>query len=227
MDSLLDVTGLRLENDRNQNKDPVRNWALDISSFRVDRSDRVFVIADNHHGKSALKDALSTILSSGATRGANMKLTQPGRREVLYVEWFWRAPRVVFREQGGSRADVESLRALELNSWVLNYADDPENGPDVIETAHERNLTLLIGSAPGLPEKRLQNTLGRFLQKGVGRILWLYNGSVFWEGSVEMFVAVTENLCARYDLLRRNPAYCSAGKDLVGATREAVRIAGS
>lgn len=223
MDILLEATGLRMENDRSKFKDPFRQWALDVHRFQVARADRVFVLADNHHGKSALHDAIHTMLNAGVLRGTNLRFNQPGRPQALHIDWFWRDSRTSFRKQGGSESEVSDFREKALSDWVISYADDPEHGPDIIDAADEKSATLLIASDPGLPQKRLHQTLGRFLQKRSGSILWLFNGTVFWEGRVDDFTLEVETLCDRYARLTADPGYRSARNDFVGAIREAAR----
>ena len=86
------------------------------------RADRVFVLADNHHGKSALHDATRTMLSAGVLRGTNLRFAQAGRPQGLSVDWFWRDSRTSFREQGGAETEVADFRQVTLSDWVINYA---------------------------------------------------------------------------------------------------------
>ena len=70
------------------------------------------------------------------------------------------------------------------------YSDDPmrphsdhPTGSDIIDIALERHHTLLIGTDPD----RLEVTLKHFLKRNVGRILWLHEGKILFEGNGDVF----------------------------------------
>jgi hypothetical protein len=125
------------------------------------------------------------------------------------------------RRQGGEPENVRQLATLDASeaTRTLVYADDPKLGAEIIEVAWERNLTLMIGSDPD----RLADTLGQFVERVGGRILWLENGRVFWDGMAREFCSSAEMLWRDYQRRQQETGYCTVGKDFIGSIRAAIR----
>jgi energy-coupling factor transporter ATP-binding protein EcfA2 len=217
---LVEVADLKMDNDRRR-ADCIRPLALNIGHLRVDLGDRIFILADNGNGKSALADALTAILQSKDAQGTNLKFSAFDRAQPIRVGRLTRAPEATIRRQGGEPEDVRTLATLDTSeaTRTLVYADDPKLGAEIIDVAWERNLTLMVGSDPD----RLAHTLGRFVEKVGGRIVWLEKGRVFWDGAAGEFCSSAETLWLGYQRRQQETGHCTVGKDFIGSIRAAIR----
>ncbi|MFI5399137.1 MAG: hypothetical protein ACHQ9S_26705 [Candidatus Binatia bacterium] len=159
-------------------------------------------------------------MKTNATAGTNLEFAnREGQTQPIRVARLFRAVGTSGRKQGGTtEAEIAALRRVAAGpdpSSVLNYADDPCRGTEVINIAFQENLTLMISNDPD----RLAKSLGSFLEKSSGRVLWLCEGTVFWSGLSDEFVHHATPLMQQYKRLR--PA---ASEQFLAAIRQATIV---
>lgn len=216
---VLDASGITLANDERR-QECKRDLALEVSKLQIFSGDRIFVLADNGNGKSALTDAVVAMFSFGPTPGEDLELPNfEGREQRFRIATLFRSPRWTALRQGGEAHDIVALRNREDAEATLFLADDPKLAGDLIDVAVEKHLTLMTGSDP----ERLETALEHFLGAQSGRILWLEKGRRFYDGTAAEFPLRLEALWEQYTACQTQTGYCGVGKDFIGPVRRAVQ----